>query len=223
MDQNNLPEEVRDVPVDNMRFKAQAESVIITDQASYDHCNRLLKDAKSKFKIIIEKLEPKKQKAYGAYKEWINLIDELTGPLKTIEIILKKKIGVWLQEQERIRQKAIDAAKRKVEEQRLADAEELEKQGCQKEAEKIIDKPMRINEKAVAPAVQSGGSFTTTRWSAEVVNIMALIKAVAEGKAPVDCLLPNTSLLNKLAIHQKEKFSIPGVKAISKTDVSVRI
>ena len=218
-----LPVEVQTVPKETAEFQTKIEAIVISDQPSYDYANGLLKEAKQRINTILGKLEPKKKKAYEAYKEWNDLINELTDPLKQIETILKKKIGVYLQEQDRIRREAEEKARREAEEKRLKDAEVLQEQGLSEEADKMLDKNVRIKTSEVAPKIERGGSYTATKWHAEVIDKMALIKAVADGKVTMDYLLPNMSLLNQVATSFKESLKVPGVKAVSEVTVGVRV
>ena len=71
--------------------------------------------------------------------------------------------------------------------------------------------------------MDKGGSFTTTRWSAEVVDKMELIKAVSSGKVSADYLDVNLPALNKLAVQlKKEDLGIPGIAGKKDVGVSSR-
>lgn len=65
---------------------------------------------------------------------------------------------------------------------------------------------------AEVPRVQ-GATFRST-WKAEVVDIKALIQAVAAGKADPNCLTVNQTYLNQMARAHKSTLAIPGVKAV---------
>ena len=196
------PEEVKVVQAETVQLQTRIEELQVVDQESFDRANGLLKEAKAKIKTIEDKLDPIKKKAYAAYKDVMDLIKELTDPLKKIQTILKGKIGPYLQEQEQKRQEAIEKARKEAEEKRLKDAEVLEEQGLTEEADKLVEKRTRINTSEVAPKIDKGGTFTTTRWHAEVTDKAALIEAVATGRTDSEVLLPNMPHLNKLAtIH----------------------
>lgn len=51
-------------------------------------------------------------------------------------------------------------------------------------------------------------------WHAEVVDLMALVKAVADGSVPVDALAANTAFLDDAASREREGLRIPGVRAV---------
>ncbi len=54
-------------------------------------------------------------------------------------------------------------------------------------------------------------------WSCEVVNLKALVEAVAAGKQPIHLLLPNESALNGIARAAKAQFAVEGCVVKSRT------
>lgn len=51
-------------------------------------------------------------------------------------------------------------------------------------------------------------------WRAEVVDLLALVKAVAEGQVPVEALQPNAAFLDGHAARDREALAVPGVRAV---------
>jgi hypothetical protein len=74
-----------------------------------------------------------------------------------------------------------------------------------------------VLEPVLAP--KAGGFSTTTRWHAEVVDLKALVLAVARGEAPLEALLPNMPFLNSQATNAKSYLAIPGVKAVPESSL----
>lgn len=72
--------------------------------------------------------------------------------------------------------------------------------------------PDNVAEEVVMTTVQpmQGGSLQE-RWTAEVVSIVELCRAVAEGKAPVTVVDANVATLNALARTLKGAANVPGV------------
>jgi hypothetical protein len=109
------------------------------------------------------------------------------------------------------------------EERQLAAAAEAEARGDMETAERIASAPIETPVVAprpvfvpvapVAPKPTASGISFRDNWSAEVINPMALIKAVAAGLQPVTLLLPNMPALNGLARSLREAMNVPGVKA----------
>jgi len=51
-------------------------------------------------------------------------------------------------------------------------------------------------------------------WHAEVVDLMALVQAVADGTAPLAAVMPNADFLDDAAARDRESLKIPGVRAV---------
>ena len=73
-----------------------------------------------------------------------------------------------------------------------------------------------------APTPPPTGVHTRITWHAEVDNLPELAKACAESKELLHLIEPNMTALNSMARTLKEGFAIPGVKAVSKQDVTAR-
>lgn len=73
---------------------------------------------------------------------------------------------------------------------------------------------------AAAPAVKGVSKRKT--YSANVVDLMALVKAVAAGQQPIECLQANQTFLNQQAKAFKENLNIPGVELDGKTSRAMR-
>jgi hypothetical protein len=75
--------------------------------------------------------------------------------------------------------------------------------------------PIVYYEPPRTPGVQQRGT-----WSAEVDDFRALVEAVAEGKAPLNVLLPNMPALNDLARSQRSALALPGVRAARRHSIA---
>jgi hypothetical protein len=87
----------------------------------------------------------------------------------------------------------------------------------------VLDLPPEPVAVFVAPSVPKiAGQSVSERWHAEVVDLLALVKAVAEGRAAITFLEPNMPALNKQAQSLKRAMNLPGVKAVPETTISQR-
>lgn len=205
-------------------FQKKISELTVSNQKEYELANNYLREAKSKKKLILEKLDPGKKAAHAAYKKWTELIRELTEPLDLISKLLSRKISPYLQEIERKRQEALRKEREKIEQQRIEDAEVLAEQGLEEDADELLSKQTRVETSKIAPKMEKGGTFTTTRWHAEVVDKAKLIEAVWNNIDEIsDFIIPNMPVLNRLAVDLKDKFDCPGVKAVPETTVSTRL
>jgi hypothetical protein len=57
-------------------------------------------------------------------------------------------------------------------------------------------------------------------WSAEVTDLLMLVRYVAEFPEFIHLLKPNQTAINSMARGQKERLMIPGVQAVKKTVVA---
>jgi hypothetical protein len=81
-------------------------------------------------------------------------------------------------------------------------------------ADEPVVAPIVIVEKAV-PKVAGGPSYRTI-WDAQVVDLMALVKAVAAGTVSINAIQANPTFLRQQAMSLKQTFSIPGCLAYSR-------
>jgi hypothetical protein len=118
------------------------------------------------------------------------------------------------------------------EDRRLQEAAQLEAAGDRAGAERLIAAPVAAplvspapvfapRPPVAAPPKVEGVSFRDA-YHAEVVDLMALVKAVAAGQAPLTLLQVNTTALNGLARSLKGALVIPGVKVVSDRVAAVR-
>jgi hypothetical protein len=229
----NLPE-VQEIEEVRSRFLSVALSLKILNQTTLEAGNQLFLEADSRIRAIDEKLDPKRELAYRAYQEWLKLIKELKEPYLKAKTYLNGQVTTYTLEQEKkrreeeeiARQEAVKAEmehRKKEEGDRLSQAAELEKAGAHEEAEALIQETVEENQKPVevyvpppeTPRVVLSGASVKTYYSAKVVNFMKLVKAVAEGRAPSNCLEANMTVLNGLARSLKKEMKIDGVEAVS--------
>ena len=118
-----------------------------------------------------------------------------------------------------------EEARKRAEEQTLQAALEAEAAGEKEEAEQIIAEPVYVAPiKVMSEIPKSKESHIRETWSAEIIDVMALVKSIAEGKTDIQAIEPNHLIknhpfLNTLATRYNKTLNIPGVKAVSKKTV----
>lgn len=169
---------------------------------------------------------------------------ELTAPLnavvKRINDLFRPPKD-WLDEAERMLKGAIIGydqaqAEKAAEEQRQRDdavraererlaavAEKAREAGRVEEAQAMA----QVAEMVIAPPVtvpvqKTAGISTRSNWTAEVVDLMELVKAVAAGTQPLSLLQADTTRLTQMAKALKAELNIPGVRAVENTIISAR-
>jgi hypothetical protein len=167
------------------------------------------------------------------------------GPLE----VEKRRLGVMLTtyrekvERERLKAeaeaRAVAEAEMKAERERLAQeardeqierALAAEESGDGAQATAILEEATVIDEPVAAPPTiiqaaaptRFAGSTGKTTYSAKVNDLMALVKAIAEGKAPLQAVMANESFINAQARAYKEGFSLAGCSLDRSTGTSFR-
>lgn len=208
-------------------LKNRVDSLEVVDQASYDIANAINADA---------------YKLRKAFHEWFDPIDEASKKQRQATIAQGKKIdepfdyvikttgskaAAWIRaEQERTseeKRKAEELARVAAEDAQLRSAEELQKAGLTNAAIASLDAPVVIPKIVIAGPEKADGVYYTDRYSAEVVDLMALVKAVAEGNAPVSAICANESWLGQWARLTKGAENIEGVRIVKTTTQGRRL
>lgn len=207
-------------------LKAEAEGFVIVTQGDYNLANEFGRRIKQSMKVIDEYCDPVIDAAHKAHKAALEQKKALYAPFEAAKKIIDQKQIVWYRaEQARAaeeRRKAEEEARKKAEEEALARAQELQDMGMNEAAEEAISQPVVIEKVTVAEPVKAGGESFREIWKAEVVDLMALVKSVAEGRQPLAYLEANTVTLNKAAAMFKGTVPIPGVKITSETIIARR-
>jgi len=203
--------------------------VKITDDSSYQAVCQRLKNASANIKVIESYLKPLKEQRYAAWKRLTTLEAKLTGPLQDIKTRDSRLVGAYQLEQQRKAQeeqrKAQLAAEEAAAAARVAQAEQLATEGRVAEGLALLDGPEAIPEAVyiapTTPKVQ-GVSAPRLTYAVEVYSLTELVKAVADGRAPLGVLEANQSALNKMASALKTGFAMPGCKLTTTASSSTR-
>jgi hypothetical protein len=162
------------------------------------------------FKGVKSQIDSIKAPILAAEKEDVGSLNtektRLGGLLTAYQAVERRK----REEEERL---AREAAQKQAEEDALQRALELAAAGESEAAdavleEEVIAAPVVIQAAAPKPT----GSVARKTYSAEVVDLKALVAAVAAGTVPLMAILPNESFIGNQARAMKEAFSMPGVK-----------
>ena len=79
----------------------------------------------------------------------------------------------------------------------------------------VTANPVYAPRTPLVPPPRAAGVSFSTRWSAEVTDLLTLVKAVAGGQAPLSVLTPAMPVLNAMARDEHDRLNIPGVRAVS--------
>ncbi|MBL4853829.1 MAG: hypothetical protein JKY25_06270 [Robiginitomaculum sp.] len=157
------------------------------------------------------------------------IMDLFRNPLKYLadaESLIKRSILHYDNKQEQLRRE-IEAKlrdkQRKEKELLVKRAAAAADKGQEEKAEALRDKAETLPTPIVAHRASTppGVSYRNT-WGAEVVDKMALIKAVAAGEVPLIALEINMKVCNAQACALRSEMKWPGIKAVSTKQIASR-
>jgi hypothetical protein len=207
-----------EIKAQSASLRVSVETLAVVDQKGYDAANALIERCDTALKRIAEVHDPVIKAAHTAHKAALDAKKRLAEPIEALRKEASKKMTAWYQaEQARIaeeRRKAEERARKEAEDKRLREAEALAQAGMNEAASVALEAPLDIAEFIKAPEgpVAASGISYRANWKAEVVDLMALVQAVAAGRLPVAVLLPNMPALNQMAKAYHNTQEIPGVR-----------
>ena len=170
VDEQQLTQEVTDI-------EFRAESFVIQTPEDYEAAGEFGKLLKQKAAEVTGFFKPMKDSAYQAHKAVCDREKAMLTPLKNAEKIVKKTMGDYLMEQERIRREAEEAARRAAEEERerkLKEAMALEAAGDKEGAEAAVEEAVVMDEAtgySVPAPVKPKVSGVSTSKDREITSI----------------------------------------------------
>jgi hypothetical protein len=206
-----------------------AEKLIVDSVDSYEEANKLgrllqaaSKETEAFFKEVKVQVDAIKKPVLAAEKEHMN-------PLEEQKLRLGREITAWdikvRREREEEERKAREEAEKQAREEQLMRAVELEAAGELQQAEAILDEPVYVPpviiQSVTAPKV--AGKVSRVTYKARVTDLKALVRAIADGKAPLGAIEVNESYINKQAANDKENFSMPGCELVRDEGTHFRV
>jgi hypothetical protein len=217
----------QEAALETKTLNAQVDSITVGNQADYDSAMVLdlkVRQTKKAFHVWFDPIDETSKKARQSVIAQGKAIDE---PLDYAIKVLGNKTGIWYRaEQTRIadeRRKAEEIARKAAEEAAIKAAEQLQEAGMTAAAEAVLDAPIVSVKIEIAQPAKADGASYRDSYSAECVDLMALVVAVASGTVPVCYLQANAVALNGWARATKGTEAIAGVKVVTTTTTARRI
>jgi hypothetical protein len=197
---------------------AQAQALQVKTEADFARAGELMVASLELQKQIREFFRPLKERAHAAHKAICDAEAEQLAEPMAVNGILNPRIVAFHNAKEAERraeeERRAAEARRLEEESRLEEAAALEAAGENGLAHQVLEAPSFVPPPAVPRSTPKvAGMAIRGTWRAECTDLMALVGAVAEGKASLSLLAVNESALNARAKSDKEHFSIPGCRA----------
>jgi hypothetical protein len=167
----------------------QAKLIAVTDNASMERANTFKLDIKAMMKEVDDWFKPIADKAFQAHRAITGKWNETKAPLKAADDHLTNQVKLYLAECRRIQEaeeaRLREIARKEEEERRLAEAEELEKEGRPEEAEEILSQPVTY----VAPVVRVETPKVDNRMYRTQIKVRVKDRMTFLAKCPPDVLL----------------------------------
>lgn len=169
------------------------------------------KDCEAFFRPIKQQIDAIKKPVLDAENAFVDELDSekrrLGGIITAYNVKKEQERRV---EEARQREEAEKAER----EAQLNRAIEAEAAGDTQTAEAILEEPTMPSPVVAQRSVPTrmSGQVPKTTYSCTVTDLMELVKAVASGKAKIQCIMADESYLNATARNDKDGFSIPGCK-----------
>jgi hypothetical protein len=212
-----------------LTVSTSAGSLEISDQSTYDKaCEFLTKTLKPVAAKIEAYFDPDIKAAHQLHKSLNDKKRVLLDPILKAEAIVKRSIGTWTAEQERLRQeaqrKAEDERRRQEEEAKLSTAVQAEELGAsEEETSAILDAPTYAAPAVAAPTFQrAAGVSVKGNWKGSCDDVQKLCEFIAKNPKYINLVEPNLPAINKLAKALESSFDIPGCRAYRDAVVAAR-
>jgi hypothetical protein len=192
-----------------------ARAMTVTDEPSYEQAMKLAAECARRSKKVETEFSEAREKTHAAWKAVTTLIASFTKPLDEARKLLDGKAGKWHREE--VERRRVEAEKKRREEEKAREeeklrlAEKLAAVGETAAADAVLEEDTYVAPVAVEePHVE--GSTHIPKWTFQVTDIMALIKAVAAGTENASLLSVNTTMLGQMARSQKNAAKVTGVR-----------
>jgi len=205
-----------------LTWPEKARSIKVVDQQTYNQAATVLIDIATLKKQIVEHHKPIKDSAFAAHKAAVAAEKRLLDPLEEASGIIKRGIGVFEQEQERIRleaqRKAEEEASRLEEEARLKLAVQAEEMGATEETiTEIVNTPIPLQRPVVAPSFQRTTGVSTSR------KPVYKWRVIDEKKIPREFLMIDPVKVNGIVRAMGSATNIAGIQVYEDLpNISVR-
>jgi hypothetical protein len=215
---------LEDIKIDLTQWKVlsvKAERIAEAITIDSDEEEQMAIDSCAEIKRFGKQIEEARVSEKAPFKEISEYIDGMFRPLikstDAAEEIIKGKIKPWRIKKEQIRQE--EERKRQIEYQKKIAEEQARAKKEKREAEIIVPPPAIIETQTRGTTASAP---TRKTWKAEITDPMLFIKAVADGKVPIEAIEIKASFINAQAKQYKRDGVYPGIKFFEDIDVSIR-
>jgi len=202
-----------------LALRQEVEALQVVDQESYNLANSINKKAYEGKKSFHDWFDPIDEASKRQRQAVIAQGKKIDEPFDFAIKVTGKKAADWMAAERakaaEAKRKAEAEARKAAEEAALAAAQALQEQGMGAAAEAVLEQPVVIPKIVVETPIADEGTFIRTNYSAEGVDLLTLVKAIAGGEAALNAVQFNQDYLNGWARTSKGTESMPGVRVIT--------
>lgn len=183
----------------------------------YNELHRAWKAGEEERKSFTAPINETLDKINGVFQPKLKLIDSIKKNLKSSMDQYATHEMIW----KRKEQAKIDAEARKIEDDRLRLAKEMESKGHSDFAD-ILKTSVDIKPVIVKAATDEGKSTIKTTWKAEIMDFKKFLSGVIDGSVPVSMISINLAALDRAAADSKGTLGYPGVTCSEIASIGAR-
>jgi len=197
---------------------SRAEAISVETNEELVSAGDFLVQIKTVRKAIADTFDGPIKAANQAHKAMLAAKRKHDSPLANAETVIKRKVGAYQAEQERIRREREERLRAEAleaeEERRIAEAAALEAEGHTEEAEQAIAEPVAAPVVVVPKSVPKvEGVSTRTTWKWRIGNI---------DNIPREYLKVDEIKIGQIVRAMKDQTCIPGIEVYPESSVAVR-
>lgn len=204
----------------------RAVELVIDSRDSLDRAATMLGDIRALLKEIDESTKPVIDAANKAHKAALKQRNDLATPLELAEQAIKGKAAKYrTAEENRIAsERALESARaREAQQQVDAQAKELERAGEPELADALREESAtEVVPASFAPPPTAKGMVFVDRYRAEVLNLRALVEAIAKDQVPLRAVTADMVFLGQQARSLKDDLRYPGVRVLKEKTTAAR-
>lgn len=195
---------------------------IVTNQLQYDEAAEALKKIKEVKQNVNDFFSDDIDKAFQLHRSLTGKRKALMEPLERAEASIKNARIAYTNEQNRLRQIEQDKLDKIAREKEAAEKAKLDKKIEKAEAKgdtAAVDALQQQKEQVIVHVPQAAqrvqqaeGISVSKKWKGDVIDLKALVKSIAEGRAPLALVEIKQSELDALARLNKNTEKVDGVR-----------
>ena len=205
-------------------FNSKIDALVVSSQEEYHSAGEYYKLLADMERQIKDFFKPHKKNVWKAYKALVEAennelakVVSLKNKLSSLMLTFKQTFDLEQQKKRLDEQRVLEEIERK---KNAEIAKELKAKGLADLAKEI--KNREVNVMVKKEELKTDNLSTRKTYKANVIDKMALVKAVAEGRIPIMAVDVNMTFLNNQARMLKNELKYDGVEVVEESGITYR-